>query len=34
MALNRMAKEGIGAHQILVLHGAGEDLAEVSGKNN
>ena len=33
MALDRMAEERIGAHQILAIHFAGEDLAEVSGED-
>ena len=32
MAFDRMAEERIRAHQILAVHFAGEDLAEVSGK--
>jgi SRSO17 transposase len=30
---DRMAEERIGARQILALHGAGENLAQVSGEN-
>ena len=33
MALDRMAEERIGTHQILALHVAGEDLPEVSGED-
>ena len=33
MALDRMAEERIGAHQILAVHFAGEDFAEVSGED-
>ena len=33
MALDRMAEERIGTHQILAFHVAGEDLPEVSGED-
>jgi len=31
MAFDGMAEEGIGAHQILAIHFAGENLTEVFG---
>ena len=33
MAFDGMAEEGIGAHQILAIHLAGEDVTEVSGED-
>jgi hypothetical protein len=33
MALDRMAEESIGTHQVLVVHLAGEDFPEVFGED-
>jgi hypothetical protein len=33
MAFDRMAEEGIGAHQVLAIHFVEEDVAEVSGED-